>query len=562
MLGDKYCVDIDVGSRGAQSYCWYEFVLPNEPQRPGEVWKWRKEVEPDNIHIYMSEKLTNVMNGVARQLETRRLNAKNEELAKYYVNLAKSFNAAKLNIYNDTFKNGTLRQANYLFRRRGFVEQLDVNPDLFGTLNGVLHLGSKCSLIAQFHEHPISKFSPVAYVKFDPKNPDPWQQLVLDAIADIIVEQDARDWILFHAAQGLSSGPKEGIMLLWEGGGQNGKTSFLRWIAKVLGPYADKFNIQLLCSAREDADRPNSAVMRFKHLNYAYSEESNKSQMLNVARLKEMVNPGELSGRDLNSKQETFTMKTNMVAASQYSFIIDTTDHGTWRRLRHYTSKTKFRKNPDPLNPFEKADDQRFVRQFPTDPQFQSAVLSILIHYYERLQNEYNGELKNVPSQTIDCETDIFRIRQDAIHRWISQSVVSSPNCSNEYTISTLGNLYIDWFVRNIKPSKPPVFEIIKEIESSAIGKFLRPTQNRTLSMRGYRILTDDEMELRPGEEMLINIDKPDVKVSSTPATISSDNRWWESPLMPIETKNQDDDIMLDDHDIILSTGESENLII
>jgi phage/plasmid-associated DNA primase len=504
MLGAKFCVDIDVGTRGTQTYCWFEFVLPGQAQRPGEVWKWRKEVEPDDVHIYMSEKLARVLDQIGEHLEEKRAGAADEEQGKYYKNLAKTFAGSKLNLYNDTFKNGVIRQANYLFRRRGFVERLDCIPFLFGTLNGVLKLGPRCALIDHYHEWPISRFSPVAYTRFDPRRPDPWQQLVLDAVADIIVEPDARDWILFLAAQGLSGEPKEGLMLLWEGGGQNGKTSFLRWVAKALGPYADKFNIQLMCSEREDADRPNSAMMRFKHLNFAYSEESNKAQSLNVARMKEMVNAGEVSGRDLNSKQETFTMKANLVAASQYSFIVNTTDHGTWRRLRHYTSKAKFRKNPDPGNPCEKKEDQRFVRQYPADPQFQSAFLSVLVHYYERLQAEHGGELKNVPSPTIDRETEAFRVGQDALHRWISESVVLSPDCAADYPLGVLGGYYTEWYTANIERKRHVAGEIIKEIESSAVGKHLRPAANRTLVLRGCRVLTPGEMTLRPGEELLV----------------------------------------------------------
>jgi phage/plasmid-associated DNA primase len=507
MLGAKFCVDIDAGARGAQTYCWFEFVLPGQAQRPGEVWKWRKEIEPDDVHIYMSEKLARVLDQVGEHIEEKRTGAADEEQGKYYKGLGKAFALSKLSLYNDTFKNGVIRQANYLFRRRGFVEQLDTIPYLFGTLNGVLRLGARCSLIDHYHEYPVSRFSAVAYGRLDPARPDPWQTLVLDAVADIIVEPDARDWILYHAAQGLSGEPKEGIMLLWEGGGQNGKTSFLRWVAKALGPYADKFNIQLMCSEREDADRPNSAMMRFKGLNYAYSEESNKAQSLNVARMKEMVNAGEVSGRDLNSRQETFTMKANVVAASQYSFLVNTTDHGTWRRLRHYTSKAKFRKNPDPGNPYEKRDDQRFVRQYPTDPQFQTAFLSVLVHYYERLQAEHGGELKNVRAPTIERETEAFRVGQDALHRWISQAIVVSPECPTEYALAALGGHYTDWYTANIERKRHVASEVIKEIESSAIGRHLRPAANRALVLRGCRVLTPDEMGIRPGERLLVDVD-------------------------------------------------------
>jgi len=530
MLNSKFCVDIDSGTRGTQTYCWFQFVVPGEAMVPGEVWKWRKEVEPDDVHVYISEKLSRVFDQISEHLEEKRANAEAESQAKYYAGLIKAFAGSRGNLYNDMFKNGVVRQANYIFRRRGFVAQLDRLPDLFGVSNGVLRVGRPCQLIDYFHEHPISRFTPVAYTRFDPQAPDTWQQLVLDAIADIIVEPDARDWIMFHAAQGLSGEPKEGLMLLWEGGGQNGKSSFLRWVAKSLGPYADKFNIQLMCCEREDADRPNSAMMKFKHLNYAYSEESNKAQALNVARMKEIVSAGEMSGRDLNSKQETFTMKVNVVAASQYSFVVNTTDHGTWRRLRHYTSKVKFCKNPSESCAFEKREDQRFVRQYPDDPHFQSAFLSILVHYYERLQADHGGELKNFHSPTIEKESEVFRTGQDALHRWICESVVLSPDSAAEYPLGVLGGHYTEWYGVHIERRRHVAGEIIKEIESSALSKYLHPAANRTLILRGCRVLTSDEMALRPGESFLNTPDPRGRGDFGTPAVDPLElrqRRWW-----------------------------------
>ena len=522
MLGKKFCVDVDPYAKNA--YCWFEFVIPGQTMKPGEVWKWRREVEPDDVHVYISENLTRVMDKINEHIEEQKAKVVDENHAKYYVKLQKNFIMSKNSLYNDTFKNGIIRQSNYLFRKRGFVEQLDTVPFLFGVSNGVLKLGAKCELIDYFHEYPISRFTTINWKPFDAN--DKWTRLVLNAIADIIPEPDARDWILYHAAQGLSSEPKEGLLLLWEGGGQNGKTSFLRWIAKALGPYADKFNIQLMCCDREDADKPNSAMMKFKYLNWAYAEESNKSQQLNVARMKEMVNAGEVSGRDLNCKQETFTMRSNFVAASQYTFIVDTTDHGTWRRLRHYVSKTKFRKNPESTNVFEKQEDQRFVREYPGEPQFLASVLSILTHYYERLQKEYKGELKNVNSPTIEKETELFRIGQDALHRWICECIVISPTNTKEYSTTDLSSIYIEWFNRTITKKSHVANEVIKEIESSAISKYLKPSLNRVLFLKGCRVLTNDERDLRPNEEF---ISEKEIDISNISNGMEFNTNWWEA---------------------------------
>jgi phage/plasmid-associated DNA primase len=531
MVGSRFCVDIDPTGRSAASYTWYEFVTPGIQMIPGEVWKWRKEASPDTIQMYISEELATATNKISIYLDECKSKADSDELLKYYKILETNFNRTKLKLYDDGFKAAIIRQCSPLFRRRGFSDKLDTVSFLFGTANGVLHLDRTCTLIDHFHEYPVSIFSPVAYHKFDPGAPGPWHQIVLDAVADIIAEPDARDWILFHAAQSLSGCPKEGLMLLWEGGGQNGKTSFLRWVAKALGPRADKFNIQLMCSEREDADKPNSAMMRFKHLTYAYSEESNKSTVMNVARMKEMVNPGEVSGRDLNSRQETFTMKANLVAASQYSFIINTTDHGTWRRLCHYTSKRKFRRDPDPNNEFEKKDDHRFVREYPDNPEFQSAFLSILVHYYERLQNEYNGELKSVNSPTISSESENFRRGQDTLHRWLSQFVMMSPSRGEEIPVAGLSAKYIEWYSMHIQKTKNnatalSACEIIKEIESSAISKHLRPASNGVMMLRGCRILPPDDNTLYPDETSLVAADLPR---PDDPTCRDDGLNWWEA---------------------------------
>lgn len=498
MIGKKFCVDVD----GSGHYCWFEFVIPTQPMKHGEVWKWRKEAEPDDIYIYISEKLTNVCSNILEHLEEMKNKAKDENIAKYFVKLQKNFTKSRKLLFNNTFKNGIISEAKRLFRIRGFHDKLDTVPFLFGVANGVLHTGKKCKLINYFHEYPISRYSTINWKPYN--STDYWTAIVFNAICDIIIEPDARDWILFHASQGLNSGQKNSLYIFLVGAGGNGKTTLLRWIAKTLHPYADKFNIQLMSSGREDADKPNSAMMRFKHLNWAYSEESNKSQVLNVARMKEMVNSGEVSGRELNCKQETFTMKCNFVSASQYDFIIDTTDHGTWRRLRHYTAKAKFVKNPEPSNPFEKKEDPRFVTEYPDNPEFLSGMLSILTHYYERLQNEYGGELKNVRSPTIEAETDVFRISQDSLFRWIYQNIVISPDCQETYLISELAGSYAAWFNKNVSQKDHVMGEVIKELESSVLSKYIKKLKTGVCVLRNCRVLNlSESAELAEGEKLM-----------------------------------------------------------
>ncbi len=158
-------------------------------------------------------------------------------------------------------------------------------------------------------------------------------------------------------------------MLLWEGGGNNGKTFLLMLWKNTLGDdYSTKLPSQLLSDERESANSPNSALMRVKFRRGVFFEESNKSVAINPARLKELVNPGEISASEKHMKQESFMVEATYVNASNYSFIFNTTDHGTWRRTMHYTSKVRFCLAPDGANPFEKQEDARFARRSSTHP--------------------------------------------------------------------------------------------------------------------------------------------------------------------------------------------------
>jgi phage/plasmid-associated DNA primase len=534
MLGNKFIVDVDETLGRRSPYVWFEFVVPGQSARPGEVWKWRREAEPDELQKYISENLVKVFDQVAEHIDEQQAEADDEGKAKYYSKLGATFLASRRKIFNDTFKNGVIKQANYLFRRRNFVDTLDQDPDCIGVGNGVLRLGPTCTLIDHFHEIPIMKFTPVAYHGFDPENP--WTKLMLNAIADIIPEPDFREWLLFFAASSLAGGVKEGLLLLWHGGGANGKTWFMRMVAKVLGKnYATKLDIGLLTAERSKPNDPNSAMMQLKGMHWGYVEETRKAEPLNDQRLKEIVNPGEISGNEKFKQQETFEITANIAVGQNYDFVVDTVDHGTWRRLKHYHSKVRFCSDPDPANPFEKKDDQRYVREYINDPACQAAFLSILVHYYERLQREHGGLLKGINCPTLDRETEIFRNSQDSVNRFVTQSIVLSPGGGFEYPLANLAQSYHEWYDKNIDRRRHVASETIQDLENSALGKYIRRAANKTMVLTGCRVLSADSPGLLAGEAYLgVTAEgAEDAEQKALAAAIAPEAaraRWWEPP--------------------------------
>lgn len=529
MIGSKFVTDVvEHGARAA--YHWYEFVVPGQDMCPGEVWKWRRESEPDEIQKYISENFVRLLDDISNHIDEERQRAAEDEHARYWSNLGKRFASSRGKVFNNGFKRGVVEQGHYVFRARGFAESLDQDGELMGVGNGVLRIGAEPHLIDYFHEFPVSKSTRVPYRPFDPESPNPWERLILDALVDIIPEPDARVKILFFLSTGLSRSLKEAIMLFLAGGGENGKTFLLLLLRKVLGkPYAAKLNIQLLASDRESADRPNSAVMRLKGRGYGFFEESNKHERLNTARLKEVVNPSEISASDKHEKQEEFKIATTLVAASQYPLLIETKDHGTWRRLWHYTCKTKFCRQPDPNNPYEKQDDPRFSRQYVEDPDCLQAFLGIMVYFYMRLQREYGGNVKNVPSPTIDRETQVFRNSQDSLNRFITERIVVSPGCTETYTMAVLGSIYGEWYNTHIDNRKHVASEVIDEFENSAIRKYCRRLPNRSLALHGCRVLPKEQVGILQESEFFIGCDteEEDIRVNIERWKSTNRDRWW-----------------------------------
>jgi phage/plasmid-associated DNA primase len=531
MLRSKFAVSSVATSRTVQ-YVWHEFVLAGEPMCAGEVWKWRVESEPVALYRYMSEVLPRVYEQVEETLRTYSAQSASDGEAKYYKTMLAKFAKSRSQLLNDNYTGHVVRQARYLFFDRTFAARLDADGKLLGVGNGVLVLGPQCRLIDHYHDHAVQRFTPVRYRRFDPQV-HPWDRIVLRAYETILVEPDARLWIAMYLASSLNGDPKETLFLIWEGGGRNGKTTLLRMFANCMGSaYARKINVALLTAARENPNEPNSALMALNRLRFGYAEEMNKAEHGNPARIKEIVNAGTVTGSEKFERQQDFVITANIVVASQFSFMINTRDDGTWRRIRWYRSRARF--VPKPERPYEYKDDPRFNREYPDDPGCLEAMLAFQCYLYERLQAEFGGQVKNVPSPTVDEETQMYRNSQDALNRFISERIVVSPG-HDEYPISSVSSAFIEWHVQNIEAKRQIAAEIIKDLESSALAKYLRVGAGRALVLTGCRILGVGE---DPGadEEYLIKAemrsrygDVADTKEGR------ADPHWWRARG---ETKN------------------------
>jgi phage/plasmid-associated DNA primase len=235
--------------------------------------------------------------------------------------------------------------------------------------------------------------------------------------------------------------------------------------------------------------------MQLKGSRFGYFSEPEKNETLNTGRVKELLSGESLSSRDLYSKQEIFDNRAQLIAASNYDFLIPCSDNGIWRRIRYYNFKMKFCENPSKKNIFEKLINKNLITDTIKKKEFLEGFLSILIHYYDKFINEYNSDLKNIESKTIIEETLQYRLRQDILNKFIMTHIVISQNYI--INIEEFVLKYRDWcmiYHGNMKNTSFNLEEIQSQVENSVISDFsvFDPILYKKI-FKGIRLLSSNE---------------------------------------------------------------------
>ena len=150
-----------------------------------------------------------------------------------------------------------------------------------------------------------------------------------------------------QAATGLRT--PDDVLPIGQGGGSNGKTTWLGAIVGALGEHCVSVPDKLLLGS--NADHPTE-LMTLRGARMAVIDETPEAGHLNVARLKRVLGGSRISARKMRTDFVEFDTTHSLFVMTNYRLQIAETDHGTWRRLALV----------------------HFGRKFPSDPPFRSRV--------------------------------------------------------------------------------------------------------------------------------------------------------------------------------------------
>lgn len=424
------------------------------------------------------------------------------------------------------------------FYREGFIDLLDCDDHILGVNSGILDINHmdlnipgniKVSKFRTYDPtHNVSKTTKSNFKKFNPYAPTVEQMKILNCIRDIIVERDARLWILLFMSTAMRADMKQPLMLFWEGSGSNGKTFLVQLWSTCFGDYGTKIRSSVLTSLENTASGANSALCMIRGMRACFIDEFNRKDALNTKSLKELASSnGKIATRDLYKRESIVDVKCTIIVASNYSPTIADRDDGTWRRIAKYVSKKKFI-NGEPKTRFEQRADPQFAPELTNRQEYRDTMLSIMEYFNLMFLTMFEYDISKVKAKTIQCETKNERFFQDSYFRFSNKYFILPKNNSyvnanintqqmydmsdntinfeyEQFTINKIIEDYKEFYEHEYgvvgKKLMPPNESLKKDlIETDTIVKFLTEGNTKTIPCRINKHWTTAAAILAPNE--------------------------------------------------------------
>lgn len=271
----------------------------------------------------------------------------------------------RMRALNGLFNVGKMSAVLRVARGRVFssLEDYDNQPDYLNVDNGVVHLPT-----GELRPHDpkllFTKVGPTAYVP-GATHPD-WDKALL------AIPEDIRDWVQMRFGQAATGFMvSDDVLIIFIGGGANGKTTVLVGINNALGDFSTLVSDRALFG--RPGDHPTE-VMVLKGARFAYIEELGQNQELSEKTLKNLQGSEGITARYIGQDSTTWDATHSMFINTNNKPRVDATDYGTWRRLALVNFPYTFDGN-DPEHPADPTLRDRVKH----DPKVHEAALAWIV---------------------------------------------------------------------------------------------------------------------------------------------------------------------------------------
>ena len=434
-----------------------DIFVSTDSQSSSAIWyfdknkhKWSNKRGYDELMEYLSEDFCKIFRERVQRLEQTLDNESTdkERVLARISHINKNI-IDKLN--NISFTSQLIKHISCLISDPEFINSLDTNAHLVGFKNGVYDL-DRMVFRPGAPSDMISLSTNIDYMPYNSN--DPMIAKFMKLLADIHPKEDNREFWLTKMANALHGRRMQQRLYFWLGIGSNGKSTLIDLTRKSFGDLVDTPHVSLLTKPIQNNGGPNPLIVGLKGIRLVIFLEPEQHEKISSSFMKQLFGGDYLKARTLHSKDYvTFRSQCMGVISCNDLPQVQSTDHGTWRRIRTIPHNTEFTEKP-------KKPHQRMV-----DPSIEANIgdmcvpfMSVLIEYYRRHIFSETGRVKIFPEpKDVTVATSEFKEDSDLFADYINYTLVESEDGTLD--AKDLYQDFQDWFQQEYPGKKPVEFK-------------------------------------------------------------------------------------------------------
>lgn len=294
------------------------------------------------------------------------------------------------------------------------ADAFDSHPHLLNTPSGVVDLRDET---VSGHD-PALRFTKVAGTAYVAGAVHADWATALEA-----VRPDVADWLQVRFGQAVTGHmTPDDVLLILQGGGENGKSTILNAIKAAVGAYGTYISDRVLLA---DPGAHPTEMMDFRGARFALTEELPDEARLNVKRLKDVIGTPTIKARYMRQDSVEFPATHSFFVSTNPIPLVTDTDHGTWRRLALVRFPYRYRKPHETLDgPQDRRGDPGLRDRLQDGERQREAVLAWLVAGAARWYRE------GMPAQpeSVLSDTQDWRANSDPIEGFWKERLRPDPD--------------------------------------------------------------------------------------------------------------------------------------
>jgi len=401
-------------ARGGRDLCW----IADAGWLGWDGKKWSLE-EGDGLAVRRAHETIKAMRGEVAALLARGPfdGEKNEDfikrINKYHTFRIKSGDLPRVRGMLDS-------AATYLKQR---IENMDADPYLFTVENGTIKLNTPetddCRDVVSLIDHDRSNFATkMGGVVYDPDALCPnFHAFLNDILPDASIQKFLQVWFGYS----LSGLLREQYVVMFHGGGSNGKSTLMDLLNGIFGDYA--MTIPFASLLKDDKKRGAEAtpdLARLPGARFVTAAEPEQGAQFSESTIKQLTGSEKITARHLNKGFFEFYPQFKLVLSFNTKPQIRGQDEGIWRRVKLVPFDQKF-VSPEKLaeNPGAKLKDPSLMPRLKAEA---SGVLNWVLDGWRI----YCEEGLVIP-EIVNAATQEYRQESNPVGEFISNWTMRRP---------------------------------------------------------------------------------------------------------------------------------------